>query len=135
MRGRARSSTPTELELTDMSQLTPQQLDDFRERLLDAKASAEALLGRTATDAQPVEASGSTIGRLSRIDAIQMQAMSDMSRRQLEIRLQQIQGALAALDAGKYGICRHCKEAIRLQRLEALPEAPFCMECQEEFES
>ena len=114
--------------------LTPEQLEQFRERLVEAKAAAAALLGRTAGDKRPVEASGSTIGRLSRMDAIQVQAMSQMSRRQLELRVQQIQASLAALDAGKYGLCRQCKEPIGLARLEALPEAPFCIDCQEGFE-
>ena len=68
------------------------------------------------------------------MDAIQVQAMSEMSRRQLEIRLQQIDAALAALDAGTYGLCRQCKEPLAMARLEALPEAPFCLECQVSFE-
>ncbi|HVS31581.1 MAG TPA: TraR/DksA C4-type zinc finger protein, partial [Thermoanaerobaculia bacterium] len=75
------------------------------------------------------------IGRLSRMDAIQVQAMSQMSRRQLDVRLQQIDASLAALEAGTYGLCRHCKEPIALTRLEALPEAPFCIDCQEGFEA
>ncbi|HVS31187.1 MAG TPA: TraR/DksA family transcriptional regulator [Thermoanaerobaculia bacterium] len=118
-----------------MSHLTPEQLEDYKERLLTAKASAGGLLGRTVGDEKPVQAAGSTIGRLSRMDAIQVQAMAQMSRRQLDIRLQQIEAALAALDAGNYGRCRQCKEPISLQRLEALPEAPLCMECQEALES
>ncbi|HUP44428.1 MAG TPA: TraR/DksA family transcriptional regulator, partial [Thermoanaerobaculia bacterium] len=88
-----------------MSDLTSEQLDRFRERLLDAKASAESLLGRTSGE-KPIETSGSTIGRLSRMDAIQVQAMSQMSRRQLDVRLQQIDASLAALEAGTYGLCR-----------------------------
>lgn len=116
------------------SSLTPDQLELFQQRLLEAKTAAENLLGSTAGDKRPVEASGSTIGRLSRMDAIQVQAMSQMSRRQLDIRLQQIVNALAALDSGKYGLCRQCKEPIGLPRLEALPEAPFCLDCQEGFE-
>lgn len=117
-----------------MAHLTPEQLEGIRERLLNAKAAAEELLAHTAGDSRPVEASGSTIGRLSRMDAIQVQAMSQMGRRQLDIRLKQIDNALAALEAGSYGMCRHCKEPISLPRLDALPEAPFCMDCQESFE-
>lgn len=61
--------------------------------------------------------------------------MAQMSRQQLEIRLKQIDASLAQWDAGNYGICRHCKGPIRVERLEILPEAPFCMACQEGFES
>ena len=116
-----------------MANLSAQQLDDFRQRLLAAKASAEALLGRQAADTA-VEASGPTIGRLTRIDALQMQAMSQMNRHQLDIRLRQIEAALLVLDQGRYGLCRLCKDPIDLERLEAIPEAPFCLDCQEGME-
>lgn len=117
-----------------MSELNLEQLQQFRERLLDAQESIRAALRQTAGE-RPVEASGSTIGRLSRMDAMQVQAMAQMGRRQLDIRLQRIEAALAALDAGTYGTCRECKEPIGLKRLEALPEAPFCVPCQESFEA
>lgn len=116
-----------------MSGLTQQQSEKFRERLLTAKDSIEEALRQSAGE-RPVERSGSTIGRLSRMDALQVQAMAQMGRRQLEIRLRRIEAALAAMDAGTYGICRECKEPVSLNRLEALPEAPFCVPCQESFE-
>lgn len=93
-----------------------------------------ALLGQTGADQKPIEGVGQTIGRLSRMDAIQVQAMTQMSRGQLEIRLKQIDASLADWDAGRYGTCRHCKGPIAVKRLEAMPEAPFCLACQEGFE-
>lgn len=117
-----------------MSHLTPQQLEQFRELLLSARDSAEALLTQTSEDTKPVETSGGSIGRLTRMDAMQMQAMAQMNRRQLQVRLQQVEAALIALERGTYGLCRNCKEPIGIQRLEALPEAPFCVYCQEGFE-
>ncbi len=115
------------------SHLTEQQLQDFKERLLQAKANAQALLRQTAGDTRPVDLD-LPIGRLTRIDAIQMQGMAQMNRYQLEIRLKQVDASLAAMDRGTYGICRHCQEPVQLERLEALPETPFCVECQESFE-
>jgi DnaK suppressor protein len=117
-----------------MSMLTSEQLETFRSRLLDARTSAEELLEQTKGDEKTSEPS-STIGRLSRMDAIQVQAMAHMNRRQLQVRLLQYQAALAAIDKGSYGICRECGEPIGIARLEAVPEAPFCMACQESFES
>lgn len=110
------------------------KLREFRERLLAAKEAAEALLSQSAKESRPVETSGSSIGRLTRIDAIQMQGMTQMSEGQLRIRLQQIEVALDAMEGGTYGSCRYCKGPIGLPRLEAMPEAPFCLECQESFE-
>lgn len=116
-----------------MSELTHEQFNRFRARLLTAKESIEEALRQSAGE-RPVERSGSTIGRLSRMDAMQVQAMAEMGRRQLDIRLKRIDAALAAMESGTYGICRECKEPISLKRLEALPEAPFCVACQESFE-
>lgn len=121
--------------LTAMSHLNTEQLEDLRQRLLAARASAKALLDRSVSGSGPVEASGQTIGRLTRMDALQVQMMGEMSRHQLEIRLQQIEASLSEWDAGSFGICRSCKEPIGIERLEVLPEAPFCIDCQEGFES
>jgi DnaK suppressor protein len=116
-----------------MSVLEPERIEHFRELLKSTKSSAEALLQQTAGGAK-IETSGSAIGRLTRMDAIQMQAMSQMSRQQLQVRLQQIDAALRAMERGTYGSCRNCDEPIGLARLEALPEAPFCVYCQEAVE-
>lgn len=118
-----------------MSDLTQEQLEAFSQRLSAAKDAAVALKTLAAEGSSRVEASGSAIGRLTRIDAIQMQAMSQMNQAQLDVRLQQIEAALAAFDGGRYGSCHRCRGPISLERLDALPEAPLCMSCQEQIES
>lgn len=116
-----------------MSPLTDEQLAQLRERLETMRAQMDALLLQTTEDTRPVELS-SAIGRLTRIDAIQMRGMAQMNRHQLEVRRQQVEAALSTLDSGTYGSCRHCHRPIGLSRLEALPESPFCVDCQESFE-
>lgn len=116
-----------------MTLLTENQLELLMERLLAAKLTAKHLLNPESIEGK-VEVSGSSIGRLTRIDAIQMQAMSQLSRGQLAVRLQQIEAALAAFDAGRYGFCNRCQGFIGSDRLEALPEAPLCLSCQEQIE-
>lgn len=118
-----------------MSHLTEDQIERFRERLEVAQAAAGELLDLGANGSRPVEASGSAIGRLTRMDALQVRQMEQLSRHQLEIRRRQIEAALAAVEDGAFGLCRHCGGPISFLRLEALPEAPFCVECQERFES
>ena len=116
-----------------MSWLTAEDLRRFRDHLLAAKASAEHVL-ELGSGAEPVEASGQTIGRLTRMDALQLRAMADLSRDQVRIRLRQIDAALLVMDGGRYGICRRCGRPMARERLEAMPEAPFCAPCQESFE-
>lgn len=116
-----------------MALLSEQQLQDFHQRLLNAKSDTEAILDQTVGDSKPVDME-LPIGRLTRIDAIQMQAMAQMNRHQLEIRLKQIDASLQAFAQGTYGICRHCKGPVHLGRLEVLPETPFCVDCQDSFE-
>lgn len=117
----------------DVSPPTKEQLQAQRERLLAMRDHMDLLLSQTEEDTRPVEL-GSSFGRLSRIDAIQMRGMAEMGRRQLEVRRQLVDLALQALGAGRYGLCRHCGGRIGHLRLEALPETPFCVDCQERLE-
>jgi DnaK suppressor protein len=117
-----------------MTNLTRAQLDVFRQRLLAERDAVANLLEQTSSDVRPVDL-GLPIGRLSRMDAMQMQGMAQLNRRQLEVRQQRITVALAALDEANYGSCRNCKAAISVARLEAQPEVPFCLACQESFEA
>lgn len=49
---------------------------------------------------------------------------------QAENRLQQIDAAFRRLEQGRYGLCEDCGEEIALERLEALPFATRCVDCQ-----
>lgn len=115
------------------SHLSEERLALQRERLQAMKVHMERLLNQTLEDTKPVEL-GSSFGRLSRIDAIQMRGMAEMSRQQLKVRRQLVDLALTAFGAGSYGMCRQCGGPIGPQRLEALPETPFCLNCQSGFE-
>jgi len=48
-------------------------------------------------------------------------------REQLEI--EEIDAALDRLACGTYGVCEHCGRAVGRQRLLAIPEARYCVEC------
>jgi DnaK suppressor protein len=48
--------------------------------------------------------------------------------------LRAIEYALARIKAGSYGICQACGRPISTERLEAIPETPLCIDCQESAE-
>lgn len=56
-----------------------------------------------------------------------MFSLSDTERN----TLLQIENALRRMDEGSYGRCSNCGQSIALPRLEALPWARFCVDCQE----
>jgi len=102
---------------------------DARARLIELQSELRSLIEASAEASQPVDLN-EPIGRLSRMDAIQQQNMSQASRRSAERRLQQVASALKRLEADEYGDCLLCGEEIGDARLKARPEAPFCISCQ-----
>ena len=74
----------------------------------------------------------SSVGRLSRMDAMQAQAMAQASHRRRQLERQRIASALARLKQGDYGNCVHCGEPIAEQRLAFDPAVTLCIDCAEQ---
>jgi RNA polymerase-binding protein DksA len=51
-------------------------------------------------------------------------------RDRAEQHLSAVDAAIARLDAGAYGRCESCGKPIPAERLEALPSAALCIDCQ-----
>ncbi len=79
-----------------------------------------------------VELDQSSVGRLSRMDAMQAQAMSLELKRRRELELKKISGVLLRLDSGGYGFCVACDEEISAGRLDFDPTTPLCLDCAEQ---
>ena len=69
------------------------------------------------------------VGRLSRMDAIQQQAMEEETARRRDQELGRIQAALERMDNDDYGYCTACDEPIAPKRLENDPATPLCIDC------
>lgn len=96
-----------------------------RERLITADETGHQA-------AETVELDQSRVGRLSRMDAMQAQAMSIATNQRRARHLQQIDSALQRITAGDYGDCLSCAEPIAGPRLKADPAATLCIQCAEE---
>jgi DnaK suppressor protein len=105
------------------------ELAAVRARLEQIKADLLAP-DETARDAtRPVVLDQTSVGRLSRMDAMQGQAMAVASQARRQLQMRRIDAALARLDAGEYGFCTRCGEDINPRRLEFDPTTPLCIEC------
>lgn len=70
-----------------------------------------------------------SVGRLSRMDALQGQAMAQASERQRRADIQRIEAAVRRIEDGDFGYCVECGEEIAPKRLEVDPAAAFCINC------
>lgn len=100
-----------------------------RRRLEALLAECRAASTATADDRKPVELDQTTVGRLSRVDAMQRQAMAQAADRQRQVQIQRLRAALERLDEGEYGTCVRCGDTIAPRRLEADPAVPTCIAC------
>ena len=71
----------------------------------------------------------SSIGRLTRVDAVQAGYVSNALRSQMRAELARVERALRSIDEGTFGICRNCGDALSAARLEAKPDASLCVQC------
>ncbi len=100
----------------------------FRERLKSLADEIEAFLEGSEDSAGVVELDTS-IGRLSRMDAMQDQQMALELRRRKKRQLLQVNNALKRIEENLYGLCSLCSQPIAEERLEAFPEVLTCVNC------
>lgn len=115
-------------------ELSKNDLQRFKSRLLELKSG---LLKAAETGQQAegvVELDQARVGRLSRMDAMQAQAMSVETGRRRRQHLVEIDAALERIGTGDFGECFECGEYIHPGRLEANPVATLCIQCAEALE-
>ena len=69
------------------------------------------------------------IGRLSRLDSMQMQQMALNARARKLEEIRRLKEALTRIDRGVYGVCQLCRQDIAPARLEYQPDARLCVSC------
>ena len=106
----------------------------MRDKLLTLRDELQRLSATGDEAAAVVELDQSKVGRLSRMDAMQAQAMAQATANRRALKLRQIQAALKRIDASEYGRCQSCDEEIPPKRLEIDPTALYCIRCASEQE-
>ncbi len=104
-------------------------LDHFRAKLLALKDELEAAERVGNTDADTVELDQQRQGRLSRMDALSAQAMTQATQERRRKALARTRIALQRIEGGDYGLCTECEEEIDPRRLEFDPSVSLCITC------
>jgi DnaK suppressor protein len=107
------------------------QLDTFRQALISLRDEIEQLSNENKEAAGTVTLDQSTVGRLSRMDALQAQQMAQETARRRQVQSQKIDSALRRMDAGEYGYCHKCGDEIGVARLNFDPAGTRCIGCME----
>jgi DnaK suppressor protein len=109
--------------------LSSQDLASLKQLLIERRAELILVQETGMNAADVVELDQTKVGRISRMDALQAQAMSVETNRRRDIELQRIDIALERLLKDKYGLCLKCDEGIAHERLQVDPANPICIDC------
>ncbi|QPC43790.1 TraR/DksA C4-type zinc finger protein [Kaustia mangrovi] len=101
----------------------------YKPRIEAELAGLEAESEAGSADRQPVALDQQSVGRLSRMDAMQVQAMAMAAERRRQARIHKLRKALSRIADGEYGYCETCGEAIAAGRLDVDPTAAQCIHC------
>ena len=114
--------------------LSQAQLKHVQSCLEAQKEELIALLSINEQATEVVSLDQAKVGRLSRMDALQQQAMAQANRSQYQQKLRNVQSALTAIKEQNYGYCEECGNPIPIARLEASPESIYCVACKNRLE-
>lgn len=103
--------------------------DVIRQKLTSLYDETLALSEAAKENRKPVALDQQSVGRLSRMDSLQVQAMDKAQDAARQKKLLKIKAALKRLDAGDYGYCVTCDEPIGEKRLDLDPSVPLCISC------
>jgi len=104
-------------------------LEKYRQRLEERQAELLAQRAGSADSRQAVALDQQSVGRVSRIDALQQQQMAQAQERQRSHELIRIGQALTRIEDDEFGWCTECGEEIAPGRLEIDPSTPTCVKC------
>ena len=110
-------------------QVTRMDIDVYKRLLLDKKAELSALDDASSDARKTVELDQTAVGRLSRMDALQGQAMNKAIAERRKGEMLRIESALRRIEEDEFGYCLTCGEKIVEKRLSFNPAVLHCTEC------
>jgi len=103
---------------------------DHRATMIRSEMDQLKHLSETAKDSRaPVALDQQSVGRLSRMDAMQQQSMELATEERRQQRLAALAAALRRVDSGVYGYCLECDDKIAAGRLAVDPVVTLCIDC------
>ena len=108
--------------------------ENFKTIIEDKLAALRDLQKEAETGCETVSLDQTRVGRLSRMDAMQAQAMNQAAQRRRSEEIARLKAAQQRLEHNDYGVCMECDEPISEGRLKLDPAADYCIHCAEKNE-
>ena len=115
--------------MAESKHLSAEQLGELQDELARQLTKLEGSMRVTDEALRPVELDQTAVGRLSRIDSLQNQGLTQNLREREQVKLALLLEALKRMEADTYGVCTGCGNAVPFERLFVFPEAPECAAC------
>jgi DnaK suppressor protein len=109
--------------------LSPEEIGEFQAQLEGELRRLVRSMEVTEEASRPVELDQQAVGRLSRMDSLQNQHLTQNLRERERVRASSLIAALQRIEKGTYGICGTCEAQIPKGRLFVMPEAEECSKC------
>ncbi len=109
------------------------RVEAYKKRLLEKRDELSRLVTRTDQDGRAADEDTTQDVADKAANSYTKEflfSQSDDNRRTLQL----VNEALARIEAGTYGLCVACQQEVQSKRLEAVPWARHCIECQEKQE-
>ncbi len=110
--------------------MTAEERMVLKEKIVAAITKTEQEIVSFEEITQPITPENS-IGRISRMDAINNKSVAEVALRQAKRKLANLNVALSKIDSPEFGMCSRCGQAIAPMRLMFMPQSTNCVHCAE----
>lgn len=100
----------------------------IRQKLISKIKRTEVKIERMEDMTQPISPENS-IGRVSRMDAINNKSVMEAALRNARLDLDSMKNALNHIDDEDFGMCQKCSNQIMVKRLILIPGSTRCVKC------
>ena len=112
-----------------MNDLDKKALKAYKKALDKRLKELEAVQAQSAESREPVALDQTATGRLSRMDALQVQAMALETDRRRDLEITRVDTAMDRMKEGEFGYCVTCGDEVETKRLDNDPSTPTCIGC------
>ena len=103
---------------------------ELKQKIIDEIQLQKNLIDSLTVTSKPVSPDNA-IGRLTRMEAISSQNISEASLKSAQAKLVNLEKALRKLEMPDFGVCARCQKAIPEGRMMLMPESILCVSCLE----